>query len=155
MPSATGQVKDRIAHHGRGDPLMSKLGAVGPKGRVDLRGVHVDESGRHNVSGSIDYQFCLCTRQRPDIDDPALRNHDIRFVAWRTRAIDHGRIFDDYVQDQTSKLMSGNTPQPAMPAEGKIVRYDTLLYNNPAHSTVTDFARLRGWSTSQPRRTAM
>ena len=30
-----------------------------------------------------------------------------------------------------------------------------LSGNGPGYSTVTDLARLRGWSTSQPRRTAM
>ena len=28
------------------------------------------------------------------------------------------------------------------------------LTGSPGYSTVTDFARLRGWSTSRPRRTA-
>ena len=28
-------------------------------------------------------------------------------------------------------------------------------HRSPCYSTVTDFARLRGWSTSQPRSTAM
>jgi hypothetical protein len=32
---------------------------------------------------------------------------------------------------------------------------DILAENGAGYSTVTDFARLRGWSTSQPRRTAM
>src|SRR5262249_47917868 len=32
---------------------------------------------------------------------------------------------------------------------------DRGLHGSHAHSTVTLFARLRGWSTSQPRRTAM
>jgi hypothetical protein len=32
---------------------------------------------------------------------------------------------------------------------------DSLEQNSQPYSTVTDLARLRGWSTSQPRRTAM
>ena len=36
---------------------------------------------------------------------------------------------------------------------GTRLQSDLYLWNG--YSTVTDFARLRGWSTSQPRRTAM
>lgn len=32
--------------------------------------------------------------------------------------------------------------------------YTTHTFPKPAYSTVTDFARLRGWSTSVPRKTA-
>ena len=44
-----------------------------------------------------------------------------------------------------------NRPAPALQAE----RDRTLPPGPRAHSTVTLFARFRGWSTSQPRRTAM
>ena len=38
---------------------------------------------------------------------------------------------------------------------GKIDRAGDFFISNSFYSTVTDLARLRGWSTSQPRRTAM
>jgi hypothetical protein len=41
-------------------------------------------------------------------------------------------------------------------ARSKKVHHASILAENaPGYSTVTDFARFLGWSTSQPRRTAM
>jgi hypothetical protein len=37
----------------------------------------------------------------------------------------------------------------------RVTRERKAFVAGQTYSTVTDFARLRGWSTSQPRRTAM
>lgn len=52
---------------------------------------------------------------------------------------------------------------PGDPADAEIMTEMPKLASSPereperldVYSTVTDFARLRGWSTSHPRRTAM
>ena len=47
-----------------------------------------------------------------------------------------------------------NGPQKAHQAQ-KCFKGQFVPVCGEIYSTVTDFARLRGWSTSQPRRTAM
>jgi len=61
-------------------------------------------------------------------------------------------VASNYTRASEQAIRRGNQTTSGARAHGGsyATRADTA-----AHSTVTDFARLRGWSTSQPRRTAM
>jgi hypothetical protein len=67
--------------------------------------------------------------------------------------LDVGRelsLFIDYEFDLSLKVVvvgHGRSPCVALSTQSALASL--------AHSTVTDFAKFRGWSTSQPRRTAM
>ena len=59
-------------------------------------------------------------------------------------------------EKQGGKESGEFAPRPMQSRARQILRKSQEGHGSaPRYSTVTDFARFRGWSTSQPRRTAM
>ena len=86
-----------IAHHDRGDAVPAAGGHFLVPGRLSvIVGVNVDEAGRHQQAGGVDFLCCIA-RNLADCGDQSVLYGDISGKAIFSGPVDDGPAADDQV----------------------------------------------------------